>query len=1071
MKKILSIVTAFTILTSVFCNGVNSRSASGAPVYPTVTVQTINDELSDCVREGHPYLFGRKSDFENLAKNIKTNSELSKRYGAVKLSASHALETPPSSMPSSFPNGGYLDRGFKGWEIVMQCALVWLVEGDTAKAYAQRAYEEALFFANLSTWGTYQSISNNQVALAVAICYDWLYEYLEENVPEGIEILRTALVEKHLDYITALFADPRKDNGLPTLYYNAYYDTIGSNHCAISNGSTAIQAIAIADESNLDYCSNLIYTSLENMKCVFNNFWPDGGWYEGLSYWSFTAPAVARMLSGFESAFGTAFGYENMEHILSTCYFPCYGQTELGYMRYADVSVGKNDSPEKFYFAKKLGDLSCQKFLLQDGVMEEDSALVCLWYDPETDYSDVRVEMDKDKLFSNINMAVMRNSWETNQEIFAGFKVPVAQKGHGNMDAGTFVLDALGERWITNPGEDNYSLPGYWESEQTGRRWNYYSKRAEANSCLVINPSTDGGQNVDAVETISEFVSGGDYAYAISDLTQSYNQHTSSYRRGAALTDDRSRFMVRDEVELLKPSKVYSFVNVYQSDISIVNNGKDAILSKNGKNVYVKIISDEEYTLSVMEAKALETSPPRHESEFDYTVDYQKLALRFNDVSKMNVTMIFIPFLDECEISAASFQSPSLDEWGTALSSTEFPRLSELYLNGEKISGFDPDTKIYDHVSDASHIEIEATPDTPDTQIKVVREDYRYKIILENSFYTNVYIINTILRGEITADTHIGGSISVGNTDNPLIIGQSKNYGDKEIVVIRDAARYSSLAYYKVKLPELEAGYEYKKVTLSLSQYRILGTTKNSEDYVKFYSVPADSWEEKSLTYNNAPLRHAFDTSTWYPFMYRNSDGTYTKTASESINEAHSLRYTYPRGTDPSQNTWSKEQYDITDIATAGEFSFVMAAPKNGASPDYLTASKEHSDEHLRPTVYAAVGKKEDAPSFYTSGIEFISPTGNRIYSLSGPLVIKAATYAGNNTGDSKDVTIILASYSDETMTDVKLKHYTVDDKGAELVSDYLTVDKHADRVQGFVITENMVPVVVSGKSKLEVEP
>lgn len=1066
MKRIVTIVILLTIFVSVFSFTVCLVSASETDVYPDVSVQMIKNELTDCVSEGHPYLFGRKQDFENVAENIKNNKELSKRYEAVKLSASHALDTPPSSMPSSFPNGGYLDRGFNGVEIVMQCSFVWLVEGD--KAYAQRAYEEALYFANLSTWGTYQSISNNQAALAVAICYDWLYEYLEANNPSGLNVLKTALVEKHLDYITALFADPRKNNGLPTLYFNAYYDTIGSNHCAISNGATAIQAIAIADESNLDYCSNLICTSLSNMHCVFDNFMPDGGWYEGLSYWSFTAPAVARMLSGFESAFGTAFGYENMEHILSTCYFPCYAQTELGYFRYADVSVGKNNSPEKFYFAKKLGDLSCQKFLLQDGVMEEDSPLVCLWYDPDVDYSNVNLKMDLDRLFSNINMAVMRNSWNTNQEIFAGFKVPTVAKGHGNMDAGTFVLDALGERWVTNPGEDSYSLPGYWEDAQDGRRWNYYSKRAEANSCLVINPSLDGGQNVDAVDYIDEFVSEDGYSYAVSDLTETYCQHVSSYKRGAALIDDRSRFMVRDEVKLLKPSDVYSFVNVYQAEISIVNNGKDAILSKNGKNMYVKIISDVKYTLSSMEAKALETSPPRHEGEFDYTEDYQKLALYFEDVSAMNVTMIFIPFLDECEISDVSFDNTPINEWGTSFSSAKFPRLSELYLNGEKISDFDPNKKIYDFKSPASHIEIEAKSDNPDAQIEVEREDYCYKITIRNDYYTNVYKVNSVLTGEVIADTHIGGSVSVGNDDNPLLIGQSKNYGNKELVVIRDAGRYSSIAYYKLRLPELEPGYEYKKVTLVLNQYRILGTTKNSEDNVKLYSVP-DTWNELELTYNNAPLRHTFDTSTWYPFLYRNSDGTYTKAASELASEVHSLKHTYPKGTEPYQDNWDSEEYDITAIAEDGEFSFVMAAPKNTSASDYITASKEHSDESLRPVVYATVGKKDDVSSIYTSGVEFISVTGNRIDSLITPLVFKATTFAGNDTGLAKDMTICLASYNNRIMTGISLKKYTVPVGGTELVTDYLTIDKLTDKVQAFVITDNMTPLIISDKSKLEV--
>ena len=106
------------------------------------------------------------------------------------------------------------------------------------------------------------------------------------------------------------------------------------------------------------------------------------------------------------------------------------------------------------------------------GSISSASPLLCLWYDTTADYENASYTFAKDKLFSDINMAVFRNTWETDEQIFAGLKVSKAVDTHNNMDSGTFVLDALGERWITNPGEDNYNLPGYWESEQNGRRWN-----------------------------------------------------------------------------------------------------------------------------------------------------------------------------------------------------------------------------------------------------------------------------------------------------------------------------------------------------------------------------------------------------------------------------------------------------------------------------------------------------------------------------------------------------------------------------------------------------------------------
>ena len=44
---------------------------------------------------------------------------------------------------------------------------------------------------------------------------------------------------------------------------------------------------------------------------------------------------------------------------------------------------------------------------------------------------------------------------------------------HSNLDIGTFVLDAFGERWVVDLGADDYNLPGYFETGGRGRRWTY----------------------------------------------------------------------------------------------------------------------------------------------------------------------------------------------------------------------------------------------------------------------------------------------------------------------------------------------------------------------------------------------------------------------------------------------------------------------------------------------------------------------------------------------------------------------------------------------------------------------
>ncbi|MBR5505205.1 MAG: heparinase II/III family protein [Clostridia bacterium] len=1061
MKKLISIVLTVALIAGIV--PAVGASDNVSYTYPTVSQADVISAIEACQSGGHPYLFGRDADFERVRQAIADGDEfITKQYDAIKRAAAHDYDSIPtfdrieSSVLSQ--SGQYIGLGFECWQMVMRFAFVYLIEGD--ERYAKKAYTVASYFAALDSWNNQQSISNNQAAFCVALCYDWLYDYLDDTQRST---LKNALLQNHLNIVSDLFKNPSDYSSWPSPY-TAYWGT--GNHTALNNSSVIVQAIAVADDSNNGFYADLITTALGNLSDVFDSMYPDSGWYEGVSYWGYVGPFIARMLSGFESAFGTCFGYENVAHIVNCSDFPMYAQTNEGYFRVGDVSQGKDSSPEKYYLALLRGDVGYQKAVL-GGSISSASPLLCLWYDTDADYENASYTFAKDKLFSDINMAVFRNTWETDEQIFAGLKVSKAVDTHNNMDSGTFVLDALGERWITNPGEDNYNLPGYWESEQNGRRWNYYTKRAEGNSCLVINPSSSGGQRVDANDQIDEFESSGGFAYAIADLTDTYADGAASYKRGAALTHDRSRFVIRDEAVLKASSDVYSFINVYQSDITITPDDKAAILSKGDKHVYVKIVSDAPYELSVTSAASLSTSPARHADEMDYTKDYQRIAIRFDDVTSLNVSMTFVPFLDESELDGVGDDILPLSQWGSALATETMPKLNSLKVNGSELSGFNPYVRTYEYPSPVSHLDITATAD--DADVEVARDEYSYKIIVSNDELVNVYVINVPLQGQIIADAHMGGNSSADSSLGVFNIYHAANFGRKETVVLRNSQKYSVTSFYKISLPELSDDYEYKKVILSLNQYRILGSANNSADTIGFYNLPFDSWQENTINYNNAPLRHRFDNSTWYPFLYRNEDGTYTQAATESLSYTRSPSVSLAKGTSPSDGYYARDEYDITALANAKDFSFMMAVTSLTTFSDYFAASKEHSNPSLRPSVRVVVGKKSGAPAIRATNVEFTDTNNTKLSSIKAEDECRASVFAGNDTSVPQQITLYLASYSDDELINIKSITRTVPQGGAELATPLLKLNGNADKIRAFVCKADMTPLVMSHQSEMEV--
>ena len=60
----------------------------------------------------------------------------------------------------------------------------------------------------------------------------------------------------------------------------------------------------------------------------------------------------------------------------------------------------------------------------------------------------------------------MRSDWLDPSAMFVGIKAGTNRVNHSHLDLGTFVLDALGQRWAVDLGGDNYNLPGYFGNKR-----------------------------------------------------------------------------------------------------------------------------------------------------------------------------------------------------------------------------------------------------------------------------------------------------------------------------------------------------------------------------------------------------------------------------------------------------------------------------------------------------------------------------------------------------------------------------------------------------------------------------
>ncbi len=653
--------------------------------YPTVTQADFKDAMMPVLAKGHPYVFGDYDDFARIKEYAFGKDEgLTKLYAGIKELADEHIETQPSSIPANLDDTVYFNRATECYNVISRCALVYLVEGDPA--YAERAWIEAKTWCELSTWGKNQYIDNNQVGLGIAVCYDWLYDYLDE---EQRDVLTEALYSKHLNEINDLFHN-RTAAKYSSNFYQWYFSY--NNHTTIDNCFTFIQAMALAD-TDFDMNTYIMAECLNNLKRPFDEAYPDSAWIEGISYWANVGPQIANMFLTMKNAFGHIFGYENISHIMNLADFPLYCASSNGNFLFNDAlrNYTNNKNAAKYTFGYLKDDNALQNYSLQND--NHISAFVLLAYEVNEDYSDTKLDLDKDKFFRNMDMVAMRNHWEGSQEIYTGMLVQNAKITHGHMNSGTFTLDALGKLWVSNPGRDDYDLDGYWDYNQFGRKWDYYMGRAEGNSCLVINPSEEGGQIVDPDDTIDTFVSKDRGAFAISDLTETYRFYAKSYQRGIMLGDDRKMVVVQDEAVLKEPYEAYSFVNIYQCKAEIAEDQKSVILSSDDRKVKVNIICDQEYDVSIMDSKPLPTSPQMEKNM--RIMDIQRIAIHFPKTQNINLRLEFVPYLVDEELPEAAKEITPLSDWSIPDGEYKEILADGIYADGTLLEDFNPYNRCY----------------------------------------------------------------------------------------------------------------------------------------------------------------------------------------------------------------------------------------------------------------------------------------------------------------------------------------------------------------------------------------
>jgi hypothetical protein len=589
-----------------------SLTSACAAVDDTPIVSTPSaDAIIAKVRRGHPRLLATKADFGRLRFEITTNATLSTWHRNLRQQADRILSEPPSRY--EIPDGlRLLDTSRRVLDRVQTLALLYQLDGD--RRDAERAWLELRTAAAFTNWNPRHFLDTAEMTHAFAIGYDWLYDFW---TPDQRRVLREAMIEKGLKLANDI-------HSRQTWWTRAHH-----NWNQVCNGGIGMGALAIADEVP-EECGRFLAAALKSIQLPMAEFAPDGAWAEGPAYWDYATRYNCVFLAALESALGTDFGLSRMPGFSETGWFPIFASGPTGKsFDYADAHAGIIRAPQLFWLSHKFNKPA---YAVYEHEEASPSALDLVWYD---DRGEGRMPGDLalDKYFRHSEVVMLRSGWNDPNALWVGFKAGDNKVNHSHLDLGSFVLEALGERWAVDLGADNYNMPGYFGNQ----RWTYYRLRAEGHNTLVFDPGKEPDQDPAAVARIVRFQPGTDTPSAIADLTAAYKSYATKVERGIAMPG-RRQVLVQDEIETKSPAEVWWFLH---TPAEVETEGDTATLLLNGKRLKARLLSPQGAKFTVIDARPLPTSPAPAMQNKNRGV--HKLAIRLEGVIRERIAVLLEP--------------------------------------------------------------------------------------------------------------------------------------------------------------------------------------------------------------------------------------------------------------------------------------------------------------------------------------------------------------------------------------------------------------------------------------------
>ena len=577
--------------------------------------RVINDLLSYSGKHTHPRLILTGEDFARIRETDDPIYNVSK--AEVMRVADYFMNQP--LLNYEIPDGiRLLAISRRALARTFNLGIAYQLTGE--KKYAQRLLDEVKNVCSFKDWNPYHFLDVGEMACAVGLAYDWIYDYMGEDDKRFIR-----------DAIKSHGFEPAMDDYLNrerNRSYRWYQDQPGDNWKMVCNGGITIAALAICDEDGVDteYLTDIFGYAFENTyKAVRDFYLPDGSYSEGFTYWNYATDYLGYYVSALKTSTGTDYGLADYKPVEDSAYYVKFMCSNKFYSFNFGDAIEELVCPETMFFIGKNFAKPDVMTMRKEEILRDPSlagACDLFWYIPT---ESVGLE-GRPMGFGSVggDNASFRSGFDRD-DFYAAIHFGDNDAYHGHADMGNFVVEWKQRRFLCDLGQDNYNVKNYRIA---------YRYRAEGHNTLVINPDDGADQVLSSICHVDRFNDGTDGdAYAISDMSAAY-VGDKQVVRGMRMTADKKWIIVRDEMKLDEGDAGYWFAHT-RGKINVSDDGKSATIEIDGEKLYFALLGDGVF--EVMEAKHLYNGHYQHDQRDNS--DVTKLTVRFSGSTDLSVAI------------------------------------------------------------------------------------------------------------------------------------------------------------------------------------------------------------------------------------------------------------------------------------------------------------------------------------------------------------------------------------------------------------------------------------------------